>query len=1200
MGYKASLEPGKGPYHLAPKVKHDFHPIQGEQTDDRQRARILQICRRLTSRHLSALVDVRDAGSIPWVVRGCHTQTGGQIWFLLGYIMALLETLTLGLGPALAKAVLKLWLPEKSLSLAVGDGVVEILKKRGEQFATVDATDRLFRNLASEIAERLYRTIEVEFPILPESDRDAAVLAVADVFQRLDLSREMMRADLNAAGLEQIARPEAQKLFTSLGGDARVLAELVLRESAAYAVTLAGKLPDFQVAATRELLKRTSELMTELTHVLDVVGSMREQAGLNDAASGFETQYRRALSHRLDRMQLFGVRLVGAGAREPEISVAYVTLTSARSRSTKSSDVDSSLAGLTRVVVRGEAGSGKTTLLQWLAIRAARSDFTGVLEPWNVRMPLYVSLRDYTGVSFPSPEKFVASIAPNLVALMPTGWVQKALMRGALVLVDGVDEVPVARRADLFDWLKALVEDFPGATVIISSRPAALDAKGSGGTAMQRLAKLGFEQITLEPLSLTDSEALISQWHRAVGRDLIEDDELTVRLEHYERDLIRVLHDRPAIRNLASNPLLCAMICVLNWDRQQRLPDNRMELYGLALEMLIDARDADRKIKAARLGELDRSAKEAVLDGIAYWMMRNGASEADRGDVEAQIALLTQRLAKVPQNAGEVLQELLERSGVLREPQSGVVDFVHRTFLEYMAARAAVAAGDIGFLVAKAREYSWRETIVFAAGHAQGHQRDKMIGRLLKTPFFSLLSSSVEANVTAACCLETASANLDPALLERLRSCAKNLFPPRNVETARVLGPASNLDPSLLEGHHGAGEHAVAACIRCASIVGGERMLDVIGTYADYPGERVWAELVSAWTAFDADKYLQLVILKRSVQRFGELKLLELDADSLRCLQLHVLRGTHDKSSYALTRAVTGFVKKRSLSIGELIYEYEESEKLELTVKSPGSLLSKFWRTRPESTSKPPKRVTTLDAMRIANISSLRSLRLGTSEEGVIETICQLPALQELHFLPSNTAEIITLAKLQTLTELHLEDFLFARQRAREIDLRPLVRCTALRRLSLALPSLLHLPVGVPLDTLVLNYPSAPVVAEINFFPSLRKLWLDAEQLLLGELDLTPLKQLESFSIFGTRGSVTARLPVSLKSLHLGRYSIEPVNADELINLQELTLRFNANFGLWLFELPNLKDLILDDESSLDTELREQLVKRGVKFRFRA
>ncbi len=648
--------------------------------------------------------------------------------------MPLLESATLGLGPPLAKAIVKLWLPDHPLAVAANDGIVEILRKRGESFTTADATDRIFRNLASDVAANLQRVVEVEYSDLPESDHDAAVKAVADTFQGLELSHEMMRAGLNAVGLQQIAGARAQARFADLGGRAQSLAELILRESCGYAVTVAGKLPDFQVAATREILTRVNEVGEELKRAIDAIDSMREEGKGDSAVNSFETQYRRALSHKLDRMQLFGVRLVGAGAREPEVSVAYVTLTSKQAKESQSRDVNDALAGQTRIIIRGEAGSGKTTLLQWLAIRAASRDFAGALEPWNMRIPFYVSLRDFVDGSFPPPENLVAKMAPNLMGLMPSGWAQRTLSAGALVLVDGIDEVPVALRLALLEWLRVFVKGFEDSIFVLSSRPAALEAKLQGTTAGDRLAQLGFEKTTLEPMSLRDSEALISKWHLSVGRDLVNDEDID-RLGKYERELIRALRDRPPIRNLASNPLLCSMMCVLNWDRQQRLPDNRMELYGLALEMLVDARDAERGVRAARLSELDRLAKEALLDGLAYWMMRNGATEADRGDVETQVGMLLQRLSKIAQSPGEVLQELLERSGVLR-----------------MAARAAVQAGDFGLLAEKAKEDNWRETIVFAAGHAQGKQRDELITKLLKAPFFALRGRTVEADVTAACC----------------------------------------------------------------------------------------------------------------------------------------------------------------------------------------------------------------------------------------------------------------------------------------------------------------------------------------------------------------------------------------------------------------------------------------------------------------
>ena len=53
-------------------------------------------------------------------------------------------------------------------------------------------------------------------------------------------------------------------------------------------------------------------------------------------------------------------------------------------------------------------------------------------------------------------------------------------------------------------------------------------------------------------------------------------------------------------------------------------------------------------------------------------------------------------------NPDEILKFLLERTGMLRSPAEGSVDFVHRTFQEFLAAKRLVDDDNIGELVAKA------------------------------------------------------------------------------------------------------------------------------------------------------------------------------------------------------------------------------------------------------------------------------------------------------------------------------------------------------------------------------------------------------------------------------------------------------------------------------------------------------------------
>jgi predicted NACHT family NTPase len=58
---------------------------------------------------------------------------------------------------------------------------------------------------------------------------------------------------------------------------------------------------------------------------------------------------------------------------------------------------------------------------------------------------------------------------------MPQGWVNAMLASGrAIVLVDGLDEVPTIQREEVHAWLKELVESYPKSRYIITSRPHAV------------------------------------------------------------------------------------------------------------------------------------------------------------------------------------------------------------------------------------------------------------------------------------------------------------------------------------------------------------------------------------------------------------------------------------------------------------------------------------------------------------------------------------------------------------------------------------------------------------------------------------------------------------------------------------------------------------------------------------------------------
>ena len=137
--------------------------------------------------------------------------------------------------------------------------------------------------------------------------------------------------------------------------------------------------------------------------------------------------------------------------------------------------VDIALSYSSRLVISGLPGSGKTTLLQWIAVKSASRSFEGQLSNWNDTIPFYIRLRHCIQSELPKPEDFSSLVAPAIADTMPKGWVHTQLKSGrAIVLIDGLDEVPALKRENVRLWLKDLVETYPQGCFIITSRPHAV------------------------------------------------------------------------------------------------------------------------------------------------------------------------------------------------------------------------------------------------------------------------------------------------------------------------------------------------------------------------------------------------------------------------------------------------------------------------------------------------------------------------------------------------------------------------------------------------------------------------------------------------------------------------------------------------------------------------------------------------------
>jgi hypothetical protein len=699
------------------------------------------------------------------------------------------------------------------------------------------------------VANRLRGLRQGEFGSLPENEWNAAVLAAHDSFDRARLTaRDLFTRDLDPLFLEQQILPDRSRATRDLSDGGTNLYDRFVAEGCAYVIEIADKLPHFQTNAFSELLQRDRQILERIDEVLDRIPG---RAVGDSAEARFVTACRRHIATRLDRLELFGLDFESSWY---PLSVAYVSLRTEQRIDAGEQAVEDRLAANARTMLVGRAGSGKTTVLQWLAVCAARSAFTGSLTGFNDHFPFFIRLRDYVGVMLPTPEEFLSTTARLLKDEAPAGWVRAQLDCGrALMLIDGVDELPAAERDRVGEWLRDLTERFPSVTYVVTARPTAVSPTW--------LAEIGFARSSLEAMPPSLVQAFVRNWHEATRQQLTDAEERE-RLDNYERSLLANVTKDRYLRDLADTPLLAGLLCALNRYLRSNLPHRRSEIYERALTMF-DQRDQARSVLSSQV-RIDLTAKTHLLANLALWMIRNGESEVDSNAAAEHISRSLAGLSGVNNLAGEIYPFLLERSGLLRQPAAGRVDFVHRTFQEYLAAKAAIDGDMIGELVSNVGNDQWGEVVVFAASQANQAQLTQLLQGLLRRNRRG--QQQYGRRVLAVACLQEVR-SLKPRLRREVEAVIPDLLPPRSMEQAEQLSTAGESLISQLARHWTRDTGKARETIRAASLIGGPAAMTLIKDVGlQVKTADVIAELRRAWQYFDIDSYARNVLAAIEVE----------------------------------------------------------------------------------------------------------------------------------------------------------------------------------------------------------------------------------------------------------------------------------------------------------------------------------------------
>ncbi|MFF0408935.1 HEAT repeat domain-containing protein [Kitasatospora sp. NPDC004745] len=347
-----------------------------------------------------------------------------------------------------------------------------------------------------------------------------------------------------------------------------------------------------------------------------------------------------------------------------------------------------------RVVLLGDPGSGKSTVARYLALALTRGDDSGPLARLAGRLPLVVELRQYAEEQWRERtfEDFLDHRHRTTGMSVPGPELRRLLTEGrAVVVFDGLDELfDPGTRAATAERIAAFAARYDRIRVVVTSRVIGYQRATLGGA--------GFTHLMLQDLDPVRITAFARRWYAIACPS---DPQLAARL--VERIGGAVEASRP-IRELAGNPLLLTILAIIG--RRQTLPRDRRGVYEHAVRVLVAHLDRDTKHLRAPLTPAAAEALDLLDDRELLELLRLLARRMQEGiggiagnhihaddletvfrDYFAQFGLPAHQCLAA---ARALRDQLRERNFILARYGGEVYGFVHRAFLEYLAAADVV------------------------------------------------------------------------------------------------------------------------------------------------------------------------------------------------------------------------------------------------------------------------------------------------------------------------------------------------------------------------------------------------------------------------------------------------------------------------------------------------------------------------------
>ena len=349
-------------------------------------------------------------------------------------------------------------------------------------------------------------------------------------------------------------------------------------------------------------------------------------------------------------------------------------------------------------MVLGAPGSGKSTFLKRVALEA----FKGKKGEYKHSLiPSFIELK-----RFNQPEiniaKIIAKELSNCGFTQSQEYVITGLELGKfLIVLDGLDEVPTSNLELAIKQINEFVNKYQKNRFIISCRIAL------------KKSFTKFTEVVIADFDNKQIEKFIANWFQSP-----QDKQAKVAEKCWQ-----LLQANKNAKELAKTPLLLTFLCLV-YEKGQSFPDNRSELYGKALRILLEEWASEKRIEQNKIYRgLNRELEEIILSEIAYNnFVRDKLFFPKEAIIQTIESFPTRNInAPAKLNGEAVLNAIALQQGILVERAADIYAFSHLTLQEYLTAQYIKENNLIEDLVSNhLTDNRWQEVWLLVAGLMRG------------------------------------------------------------------------------------------------------------------------------------------------------------------------------------------------------------------------------------------------------------------------------------------------------------------------------------------------------------------------------------------------------------------------------------------------------------------------------------------------